>query len=149
MFQQDYLMRLIVGLAAAIRQALEKHDRQQDSQSSRLQLETAIGIAADMDADVLLALEPESVATMLLLGSLNDSVAEYIVHALILDSQYLLEDGYEDLSLLRKRQAEAIAESFNFPYLPERLDILLNPTGAQSPQERLELEKRYGAISEE
>ena len=143
MLQQDYLMRLLVGLAVAIREALEKHGAQTDNSGSRLQLETAIGVAADMDPDVLLSLAPESISTILWLGNLNDSVAEYIVHALMLDSTYCAEDGYDSLAALRRQQAEAITESFGFAYDPDRLEVLLNPTNAKDEEERAELEAQY------
>jgi len=143
MLQQDYLMRLIVNLAIAMREALARSGGLSDTAGQRLHLEDAIGEAADMDPDVLLALAPESISTMLWLGNLNDSVAEYIVHALMLDANYLDEDGYDELASLRRQQAQAIASSFDFPYDPSRLDLLLNPTGAASDEERDELEAPY------
>lgn len=144
MLQQDYLVKMFIRFAAAIRKALEEHDPDIDTEASRFALEDAIGTAADIDADVLLALEPESVANILILGSLNDSVAEYIVHALMLDADYLEEDGYTDLARLRRQQAIAITEGFGFPYDRSRLDELLNPTGAKDERERCELEAQYG-----
>ncbi|NTU88616.1 MAG: hypothetical protein HGA54_01730 [Actinobacteria bacterium] len=147
MLQQDYILKMMLGLAMAIREAIENRRMGKDGQLERFRLEESIGVAADMDPSVLLVLGPESMADILLLGSLNDSVAEYIVHALMLDSQYLREDGFEDLGRLREQQAIAITEAFSFPYAPERLEELLNPTGAKSERERLELESQYGSSS--
>ena len=94
MLQQDYIMKIILALAMAISEAMEARRIDRDNRFARLRLEESIGIAADMDPDVLLKLGPESLADILLLGSLNDSVAEYIVHALMLESKYLDDDGF-------------------------------------------------------
>lgn len=142
MLEQDYLIRLMVSFAAGIRRALEEHATR-DNDLARLTLEESIGVAADMDPNVLLALEPQSMATILTLGSMNDSVAEYIVHALMLESGYLADDGYEAKSLLRRKQADAVAKAFEITYDPQHLEDLLNPTGATSEDERAELEAQY------
>lgn len=134
MLQRDYLMRLIIQFATALRDALGKRDEHHDAAASRLRLEAAIGDAVDMDADVLLSLTPDSVSTMLMVGDLDGSVAEYIVHALMLDSAYLAEDGYDELATLRRQQAEAVGETFGVVYDPGRLDVLLDPTGARDAQ---------------
>jgi hypothetical protein len=133
MLEQDYLMRMFIAFAAALREALAGHAHH-DNQLARHQLESTIGLAADMDPDVLLALAPESVATVLSLGSLDDNVAEYIVHALMLESNYLAEDGYDAKSALRKRQANAVAQAFSITYDPSRLEALLNPLGAEDEE---------------
>ena len=133
MLEQDYLMRMILMLAAAIREALLKGESGADrSEMDRMALEDAIGMAADMDASVLLALEPESVSTVLLLGQVDDSVAEYLVHAMMLDASYLEEDGYADMADLRRRQADSVAESFGLNYEPGRLPQLLEVLDDQS-----------------
>lgn len=142
MLEQDYLIRMFIAFAAGIRNALEKHAGH-DNQLAHFQLESTIGDAADMDPDVLLALEPQSMATILTLGSMNDSVAEYIIHALMLESEYLEEDGYTSKAALRKRQARALAGAFSVTYDPERLKALLNPLDAKNEAEREEPEAQY------
>lgn len=144
MLEQDYLMRIFLGFAEAIRQALEQHRTHEDAELSRAGLEEQIGMAADMDPDVLLALEPESCATILMLGTMDDSLAEYMVHALMLDVDFLDEDGFHETASLRRQQAEAIGEAFHTPYRRDRLDDLLNPLGAKDEKERIELEAQYG-----
>lgn len=146
MLQNDYLMKMFVQLAAAIRRAVERHDGHldEDTEASREGIEEAIGLAAEMDSQVLLSLEPESAASILWLGNINDSTAEYIVHSLMLDADYLDEDGYSQVAALRRRQAGAIAETFKLVYDPGRLDALLNPTDAKTEQERIEFERQYG-----
>jgi len=144
MLQHDYIMRAIVQLAVAIREALQNNKGGvRDSQASRDQLEEVIGVAADMDSSILLSLSPESVASMLQLGATDSSVAEYIVHALMLDADYLEGDGYRELALLRRQQAIAITEAYDFPYAQDRLPALLNPTGAADEAERDRLEGAY------
>ena len=139
MLEQDYLMRMFIAFAQAIREALAGHAGH-DNALARHQLESSIGTAADMDPDVLLALAPESVATVLSLGAMDDKVAEYIVHALMLESGYLAEDGYGSKSALRRRQAEEVARAFDITYDPARLEALLNPLDARLEEERIQLE---------
>ena len=93
MLEHDYLIRLMVAFAAGLRRALELHGKR-DNASARFALEETIGTAADMDPEVLLALEPASMAAILSLGAMDASAAEYIVHALMLDADYLEGDVY-------------------------------------------------------
>ena len=142
MLEHDYLIRLMVAFAAGLRRALELHGKR-DNASARFALEETIGTAADMDPEVLLALEPASMAAILSLGAMDASAAEYIVHALMLDADYLEGDGYRELALLRRQQAIAITEAYDFPYAQDRLPALLNPTGAADEAERDRLESAY------
>lgn len=142
MLEHDYLIRLMVAFAAGLRRALELHGRR-DNASARLALEETIGTAADMDPEVLLALEPASMAAILSLGAMDASVAEYIVHALVLEADYLEDDGYVAKAGLRRQQARSVADAFKVEHDPSRLEDLLNPTGAQDEEERLALEARY------
>lgn len=135
-------MRLIVQFAIALRNALSKRSGHGDTAASRLELETAIGDAVSMDADVLLSLTPDSVSTMLMVGDIDASVAEYIVHALMLDSAYLSEDGYDELATLRRQQAEAVGRTFGVVYDPGRLGVLLEPAGTLGSGEQGRLESR-------
>lgn len=126
MLERDYLMRLIVMLAAALRAAAQREGGvTPDPTAKRIALEDAIGQAADMDPSVLLSLEPESVSTVLLLGQIDDSVAEYICHALMMDADFLEEEGYAEAADLRRRQAANVAASFDFIYDPGRLPALI------------------------
>lgn len=119
-------------LAAALRAATQKEGGlDPDPEAKRLALEDAIGAAADMDPSVLLSLEPESLSTMLMLGQINDSVAEYLCHALMVDAEFLEEEGSFDLAELRRRQVENIAMTFGCEYDPADLPALLEAAGSQ------------------
>lgn len=143
MLQKDYLMRMIVALAVAIREALGLRRESGNNALAIHALDDAIGEAADIDPDVLLSLDPQSISTILLLGSLNDSAAEYIVHALMIEADCYEEDGFADKALLRRKQAQSIAAAYECPYRMDRLEEMLNPTGAQTEEERDELEAEY------
>ena len=143
MLEHDSLIRLMVAFAAGLRRALELHGKR-DNASARFALEETIGTAADMDPEVLLALEPASMAAILSLGAMDASAAEYIVHALMLEAGYLEDDGYVAKAGLRRQQARSVADAFGVEYDPRRLEELLNPLGAKDEEERHELEARYG-----
>ena len=136
MLEHDYLIRLMVAFAAGLRRALELHGKR-DNASARFALEETIGTAADMDPEVLLALEPASMAAILSLGAMDASAAEYIVHALMLEAGYLEDDGYVAKAGLRRQQARSVADALG-------VEELLNPLGAKDEEERHELEARYG-----
>lgn len=109
--RQDYLVRLIVAMSAAIRRALSKKEAHEPYVALD-DLERAIGEAVDMDGAILLTLAPESLVSILQLGSVNDSLAEYIVRAILLQSELYSELGEEQLAEVRNAQAEAIASAF-------------------------------------
>lgn len=147
MLQQDYLTRMMVIFAKAFRQWLERRAGggvEIDNETARENLEDAIGEAAEMDKDVLLALDPESMATILWMGSINDSVAEYIVHALMIDAESLDEDGLHDTAELRRQQAQALASHFGFTYDPDRLEALLDPEKDMAEAQEEEFRRQYG-----
>lgn len=113
MLQQDYLVKIFTDFARAIRLTLERSSgKKPDPGNSAQMLEAAIDSALDMDANMLLSLAPESVASILQVGQTDPRIIEYLCRTLLLESRYLLDADLEDLSDLREDQAFAIAEAY-------------------------------------
>lgn len=113
MLQRDYIMRMVQLAVQAIMDAVLKRAKE-DPELTCEKLEDMLGEVADMDGGVLLALDPQSIGTMLELGGvMTDSTAELVVRALILESDILrLEADNPGLADLRFAQAQGIAERF-------------------------------------
>ena len=112
MFEQDYLMRILVAFAEAIRKSMQKAAGEEDHLASAGLIETAIGDATDMDGGILLSLAPESIAGILQVSGTDPRVAEYIAQGLLLSARYLRDGGNVSRSEIRESQAHAIAEAF-------------------------------------
>ncbi|MCL2826499.1 MAG: hypothetical protein FWD72_03750 [Eggerthellaceae bacterium] len=143
MFEQDYLMRILVSFAEAIRKSMMKAAGEEDPEGSAELIETAIGIATDLDGGVLLSLAPESIASVLLVSGTDPRVAEYVAQSLLLEARYLREAGNGQRADIREGQAHAIAEAFGFEIgleelTPEEWDEFFSqdaPTDVEPPQE--------------
>jgi hypothetical protein len=122
-FEQDYIMRIILQFAEAIRRSMQKAAGEEDKAGAAELLEASIGEATDIDGSVLLSLAPESIAGVMQISGTDPQVSEYIARTLLLEAQYLDEAGFAQKAELRRGQAFAIAEAFAFGLDPE-LDIL-------------------------
>lgn len=108
---QDYLMRQILALAGALRQAMRARLRGDDVRESELAAE-AIGIATGMEPETLLRLEPATFASMLELCAVDDSVADWVAAALEVQAAQCLRTGDERLASLRSGQAVEVRRVF-------------------------------------
>lgn len=131
MLHQDYLMRMLLDFAAAIRRSMERGDRQHDPETAARMLELAVGNATDIDAAVLLSLSPESIALIIEVSGTDPQVTEYMARSLLLAARYLEEAGQADLASLRERQAFAIAAAYGHDLSyeavsPEELEALFD-----------------------
>lgn len=112
MFEQDYLMRMLMDFAAAIRRSIERAGGQQDPSGAAGMLEEAIGNAVDIDGGVLLSLAPESIASILAVSGTDPQVTEYVARSLLLASDYHAQAGHAELAELRRSQALAVADAY-------------------------------------
>lgn len=110
MLQRDYLMNLILQFVQGIRRSMEKGQR--DPEDAAASLEEVVAQAMDMDASVLLGLQPESFASILQVSGTDPRVVEYIARSLALEAHYLDEAGSEGLAALRHGQAQALAAAY-------------------------------------
>lgn len=111
-FTQDYLMRMFMQLAAAMKESLLRARGQNDPRAAAELLDAAVSDATEMDGDLLLRMAPESMAAMLQLSQPDPQLMEYVSRSLLLSSQYLREAGDSDASELRQNQAYAVARAF-------------------------------------
>ncbi|MCH4221084.1 MAG: hypothetical protein LKF76_04030 [Eggerthellaceae bacterium] len=115
MFEQDYLMRMILQLVAAIRQSMEKAGGEDHDPAAAAELiEAGIASATELDGSVLLSLAPGSIASILQVTGTDPHVVEYVGRSLLLESSYLHETGSNDKADLRAQQARALAHSYGF-----------------------------------
>lgn len=65
MLEQDYLMRILLQFAEAIRRSWARSVEDRDPRDAANMLEHAIGDATDIDGATLLSLSPESIASVM------------------------------------------------------------------------------------
>ena len=129
MLEQDYLMRILLQFAEAIRRSWARSVEDRDPRDAANMLEHAIGDATDIDGATLLSLSPESIASVMQVSGVDPRVS---ARSLLLASGYLAEAGEGDLSALRAEQARALAEAYDLdlPDTPEELATLLDEADA-------------------
>lgn len=120
MFERDYLVRMLVDLAAAIRRSLDRARGEKDFAGAAQTLENSITSATDLDGSVLMTLAPESIAQVLQVANTDPRVVIYVAHSMLLQSHYLDKAGNTDMASLRSKQAYALASAYNFS-LPENI----------------------------
>lgn len=117
MFQQDYLMKLIMQFIQGIQRSMERASSENDEgdpESAADLLEATIGVATEIDGGVLLSLSPDSIASVLQVSGTDPGVAEYIGRTMFLESDYLVRAGRAEDAQLRLDQARALADAYGF-----------------------------------
>ena len=142
MFEQDYLMKLLLQFFNAMVRASELKEKGHDPESAADLLEDAIGNATDMDGGVLLSLAPESIAQVMKVSGVDPNVTQFVARSMLLESVYLDEAGNKGLAAVRAAQAHAIAEEFGFG-LPD------NPSDFETITEGLEEAAAAGGFADE
>lgn len=134
MLQRDYLMNLILQFVQGIRRSVEKGKR--DPEDAAASLEEVVAQAMDMDAAILLGLQPESFASILQVSGTDPRVVEYIARSLALEAHFLEEAGSSGQASLRYGQAQALAAAYGIEVpdmdevpTDEELDALLEDEG--------------------
>ena len=138
MFEQDYLMRIFVTFAEAIRRSMQKANGDHDPAAAAEMIETAVSEATELDGAVLLSLAPESIASILSVSGTDPRVIEYIARSLLLESTYLQDSGQPEKSQLRAQQAAALAQAYNLDMTdnsitPEELDAFFEESQGTTP----------------
>ncbi|MDR0501195.1 MAG: hypothetical protein LBG97_08170 [Coriobacteriales bacterium] len=136
MFENDYIMRMVLQLATVIRKSLMGGYR--ETKDDVKAIENAISDAVDIPGDILFSLEPKSMVTMLQLGSFDIKLAEYVVRSLYYEAKLLDESELHAKANLRREQANEIANTYAIiiaeeDVSPEALEAFLN--NAEKPEE--------------
>ena len=111
MLQRDYLVKMFTNLAQAIRRTI--FNEKDDPRGSAETLEQALTNATEIDGETLLSLSPESMASILQVTGTDPRVCGYVAHTLMLESDYLVQAGENDLAKVRAAQARALADAYN------------------------------------
>ena len=114
MFEQDYLVRLLLQFFQGMLKSLERHTEKKDPQGAANLIEASVGEATDMDGMALLSLAPESIASVMRVSGIDPNVTQFIARSLLLESVYLTEAGNAGLAATRLGQARAIAAEYGF-----------------------------------
>lgn len=128
MWEQDYLMRMLLQFFEAMNRAAERREEHKDPQGAADMLEDAIGNATEMDGTVLLSLAPESIAQVMHVSGIDPNVTQFVARSLLLESVYLADARHTQLAALRAAQAHAIADAYGFdlPEDPSDFDAITN-----------------------
>ena len=120
---QDYLLRQLISLAAAIREALRKRIEKQDAQVLDATSE-AIDIALGIDSETLLRMDPASFVSMMRLVDVDPEAAAWVAAALEIQSEQHAVSDNAALSALRFAQAEAVRRGYDVERsIEELLDV--------------------------
>ena len=141
MFEQDYLIRMLLQFFEAMTRAARKDEEERDPLGAANLLEDAIGNATDMDGGVLLSLAPESIAQVLSVSGVDPNVTQFVARSLLLESVYLTEANQHQLAAVRADQARAIAHEYGF-------DLPDDPSDFDAITEGLEEAAALGGFSE-
>jgi hypothetical protein len=120
MFQNDYLMRIIMQFVQALQRALRDHESRPEERAA--DLEQVIGDAINIDPRLLLSMDPESVVSMLLIGDFDEQVGEYVLRSLYMEANLLDEAGQKEIADLRRAQADAIARAYSIDVTAEDVE---------------------------
>lgn len=123
MLERDYLVRMLVQFAQAIRQSMQKAAGDRDPRAAADMLEAAVAEATDIDGGVLLSLAPKSIAGVIQVSGTDPRVTAYIARSLLLASTYLHEAGDHGLADIRAAQARAIADAYAFDLPDDPRDV--------------------------
>ena len=126
MFEQDYLVHLLLQFFRGLMRSHELRQEKDDPQAAADLLEGAIGSAVEMDGATLLSLAPESIATVMQVSGIDPDVTQFVARSLLLESVYLTDAGNLELAAIRSAQARAVAAEYGFdlPDDPSDFDAL-------------------------
>ena len=126
MFEQDYLVHLLLQFFRGLMRSHELRQEKDDPQAAADLLEGAIGSAVEMDGSTLLSLAPESIATVMQVSGIDPDVTQFVARGLLLESVYLTDAGNLEKAAIRAGQAHAIAAEYGFelPDDPSDFDML-------------------------
>jgi len=131
-FENDYLMRIILQFVAALQRALRETGVRPEAKAA--DLEQLVGEAVNIDARLLFSLAPDSLVSMLQLGDFDEGLAGYVLRSIYMEADLLDEAGMPERARLRRAQADAIAQAYGYDIspadvTPEALEEFLNAQG--------------------
>ena len=122
MLQQDYLVRMIMQLIDGIRQSYLRAKGDNDPLTAAELLEVSLEGATEIDSNLLLSLDPETMVGMLQLSDIDETVVEYVSRSLLLSSVYYQQAEQAHIATLREHQAYALAGAYDIVLSPESIE---------------------------
>ena len=113
MLQQDYLTRLITNLIEALLKSLQKGDKIETPEEASNSLDKAIKQATDIDGDLLLSLDGESMANIMLVSGTDPRLVEYLTRTFMRSAMFYEKSGDVKTAALRRDQGKALAAAYN------------------------------------
>lgn len=125
MLQRDYILEIISEFVRTIQRALRLAQTEHDPVACQ-EVETAVAELLELDTDVALSLAPDSLVTLMILSGIGAELSGYVAYALDRLSDVYDDMGERERAALRRAQAEAVAESFEWDLntVPPELDAL-------------------------
>ena len=112
MFEQDYLGRMIKEFIEALIRTLKESRELENPLESAHSIEKTLENCTDIDGQILLNLQPDSMVNMLQVTNVDPKLCPFIAFSLQLESHYLKKAGEADLAKLRMDQAKAVAKAY-------------------------------------
>ena len=112
-YQNDYVLRLIEQMGAAIRLAARRFAEGASSEESLGVTGDAIGKIVDMDPELFLRLSPPSMASLLEISGFDDRLINKLAEALVLEADILQSEAALVEASVRREQAAAVLESID------------------------------------
>jgi hypothetical protein len=112
-YQNDYVLRLIEQMGAALRLATRRFAEGASSQESIEATDEAIGAVVDMDPKLFLRLSPPSMASLLEISNLDDRLVAQLGEALLLQADILQGEADMVSAGVRREQAAAVLASLD------------------------------------
>jgi hypothetical protein len=107
-YQTDYVLRLIEQMGGLVRAAFERVRGGAGDAESYEMAQQAIGLALDVDPELVVRLSPSSLAGLVEMSNLDDRVVELIAEALTVEVEALEGQGEIIRAGIRREQAVAV-----------------------------------------
>ena len=112
-YQNDYILRIIEQMGAAIREAFKRHSEGGAVEESLELTDSAIELVVDMDPRLFLKLAPQSMVSFLEISALDDRLTVRLAETLELQAEILLSEGSLIEASVRREQAAAVRASID------------------------------------
>ncbi|MCF0231655.1 MAG: hypothetical protein HUJ63_05180 [Enterococcus sp.] len=113
MFEQDYLGRMIKDFIEGLIRTLKESRELENPLESASSIEKILENCTDIDGQILLNLQPESMVNMFQVTNIDPKLCPFIAHSLQLESHLLKKAGKPELAELRMNQAKAVANAYD------------------------------------
>jgi hypothetical protein len=112
-YQNDYVLRLIEQMGAALRLATRRFAEGASADESLEATDDAIRAVVDIEPSLFLRMSPASMASLLEISNLDDRLVTKLAEALLLQADILQSEASIVEAGVRREQAAAVLESID------------------------------------